>query len=72
MDKLIRVVNGLFIAIYVIVGLGTSLLFMFRGVNEEIGFHYIEICAPWIVRGLITTLFLHLCLTIYRNKRADL
>lgn len=69
MDKLIRAVNGLFIAAYIIAGLGTSLLFMFRGINEELGFHYIEICAPWIVQGLIIALLLHLCLTIYRNKR---
>lgn len=63
MDKLRKVVNAFFITLYVLAALGTSLLFMFRGVNEELGLRIIEIWAPFVLQGLLIAFVLHLILS---------
>lgn len=63
MDKLRQFVNGLFITIYVVLGMGTFLLIMIRDGNEQQGLHLFEVFAPYIINILGVSFVLHFLLS---------
>lgn len=63
MDKLRQFVNGLFITVYVIVGIVLFGLITIRDGNEAQGLHLFEVCAPYIIDTLGISFVLHIFLT---------
>jgi hypothetical protein len=71
MDKFIAFLNGLFITVYVLAGMGTGFLFLFRGVNEEVGLRWLNQFAPYIL-GVVLFGICHAFLyNAYKNDKAD-
>ena len=71
MDKLIAFLNGLFITVYVLVGMGTGFLFLFRGVNEEVGLRWLTQFAPYILGVVLFGVCHAILYNVYLNNKAN-